>query len=159
MRLHGNTFIINSNELTPSTTAYADGDVIDDLLTFSDVVPGDIGGGVVVGAELIDSSTVVTSIDLVLFDSIPDSTNYDSDNAALDLADTDAARVIGVINFSSNDAAQFADNEIYFASGGNQEFFLGDGNDMYGVLVARGTPTYAPSNVLMVRLHVQRDAE
>lgn len=155
----GNTAVVNSNEVAPSTTIYAAGDVMGGLLTFSDVVPGDIGGGSIVGAELIDTSTVISSIDLLLFDSIPDSSNYDSDNTALDLADTDLARAIGVINFSSNDVSQLADNQIYFASGGNQEFFLGDDNEMYGVLVCRGTPTYGASNVLMVRLHIQRDAE
>ena len=154
----GNTSIINSNEVSVSTAIYAAGEVMGGLLTFSDVVSGDIGGGTIVGAELVDTSTVVASIDLLLFNSIPDSSNYDSDNAALDLSDTDLTRVIGVINFSSNDANQYADNQIYFASGGNQEFFLEDDNELYGVLVSRGTPTYATGNVLMVKLHVQRDA-
>ena len=154
-----NTVVVNSDERAPSTTAYAAGDVIGNLLTFSDIMPGDFGGGTLVGAELIDTSTVIASIDLLLFDSIPDSTNYDSDNAALDIADTDLARAIGVISFSSADVKQFADNQIYFVSGGSQGIYMNDDNELYGVMVARSTPTYAPSNVLMVKLHIQRDAE
>jgi len=154
-----NTVVVGSNELTPSTVAYTAGDVVGNLLTFTDIVPGDFGGGTLTGAELIDTSTVIASIDLLLFDSIPDSTNYDSDNAALDIADTDLARAIGVISFSSADVKQFADNQIYFVSGGSQGIYLNDDNELYGALVARSAPSYSSGETLMVKLHIQRDAE
>jgi len=159
MKNFSNTMIFTSNALSPSTTAYADGDAVGgELLTFTDVVPGTRGGGVVVDAELLDTSTVVTSYDLYLFDADPSGTNYDSDNSPFDLADTDSVKMLGKLAFSSGTVDQFADNQVYHSTG-EVNFYLDGANDLYGVLVSAGTPTIATGNTLIVRLAIQRDSE
>jgi len=149
-----NHIFAESSDISPSTTAYADGDVIGGIITFSDVV-NDIGGGVVKDAVLADTSTVATSLNLFLFNQSPSSVADDNDG--FDPADSDLPYIFGRFEFASGSFEQFADNQICEAASNEQPFYTEDGN-LYGVLVSRGTPTYAPNQTLNIRLMVARDS-
>jgi len=153
----GNTWSVMSNEVSLSTAAYAAGDLMGGLLTFSDVLESEIGGGAIVGAEIMDTSTVVAAIDLVIFqNALSTGTSATGDNAAFDLSDTDMVKVSDVISFSTGYLKLHADNALHMtASGLDSPFYLSGGNDLYGVLVARATPTYATGNSLSVRLDIR----
>lgn len=157
----GNTWSVMSNEISLSTTAYAAGDLMGGLLTFNDVLETDIGGGTIVGAEIIDTSTVVAAIDLIVFqNALSTGTSATGDNAAFDLSDTDMVKVSDVISFSTGYLKQYADNALHMvASELDSPFYLSGGNDLYGVLVSQATPTYTTGNSLSVRLDIRRDAD
>jgi len=163
VKKHGNTWSVMSNEVSLSTTAYGAGDQMGGLLTFSDVLETDIGGGAIVGVEIIDTSTVAAKLDLILFQnalSTGTKTTSTSDNTAWDLADTDLAKVVDVVQFSTGNIRFLADNSIHTtASTIDIPFYLAGGNDMYGMIVSQATPTYATGDALAVRLTVRRDAE
>lgn len=161
VRNHGNTWESLSNELAPSTTAYADGDVIGGMLTFPDVVESDIGGGLIVDAMVYDTSTNIAPLELVLLSRTPSTgtvTSATGDNAAFDLADTDLTKVCAQIIFSSDNQSLYADNQIHYSIDPIRSFYLPSDKDMYGFLINRGTPTYSCGNIMSVKLVVTRDA-
>jgi len=160
VKLHGNTWTLISTDITPSTSAYAAGDLVGTaILEFKNAVQSDIGGGVVIGASIIDSSTTATGLELILFDRPLVTTSVTGDNAAFDLADAEQDYVVAQYVFASGDAKQLADNQIYMSTDNTKYgFYLPSGQSIYGVLVARGTPTYSSNQALAARIVVQRDA-
>jgi hypothetical protein len=158
----GNTWEILSNEIAPSTTIYADLDVIGTLLTFTDVIPADMGGGEIVDAAIIDTSSVSAPLELLLFSSAPSSATKTAtgDNATLILADTDAPKVCASITFSTGGNQHvLADNVLHFADTDLPKSFYATGRNLYGLLLSRGTPTYSCGQIMAAKLIVKRDSK
>jgi len=162
-REFGNTWEVLSNEIEPSTTIYADLDVIGSLLTFPDVIQSDIGGGEIVDAAIIDTSSVTAPLELLLFSSLPTTdTHYSTgDNVELVLADTDAPKVCASITFSTGgNQVVLADNVLHFADTDlPKSFYLSGGRDLYGLILSRGTPTYSCGQIMAAKLVVKRDSK
>ena len=157
-RKHGNTWEALSNAVSLSTTAYDAGDLMGGLLTFSDVVEADFGGGKIVDAIIYDSSTTASALDLVLFnDSLGTGTSATGDNGAFDLADTDMFKMCANIPLSTGNDRFLADNQIHTNTDPSKSFFL-MGKSMYGVIVCQGTPTYSSGNTLQAKIVIERDA-
>lgn len=158
----GNTWEIVSNEISPSTTIYADLDVIGTLLTFPDVIQSDIGGGEIVDAAIIDTSSVSAPLELLLFSSAPSTATITAtgDNTTLILADTDAPKVCASITFSTGgNQVILADNVMHFADTDlPKSFYLSEGRSLYGLLLSRGAPTYSCGQIMAAKLIVKRDS-
>lgn len=138
--------------------AYADGDLIGAKMTFSNILRSDIGGAMVVSAEVLDASTNAAALDLLLFNAdVSTASVYSSgDNAALAVAAADLANLVGVVSFSTGDYSQFADNEIAVVNNIGLGVYMPNGQDLYGVMVSRGTPTYTSTDDLTVRINIER---
>lgn len=149
----GNGLIIAQVQPAIETSAYASGDLIGEKLTFSDVVKqyDRGGGGLVQSSVLVDQAAQEADIDLILFDTDPTGTTF-TDNSALDVADADMDKIVGVVEFRTYYA--FGDNSVGQSLNLALPFILSTGQDLYGALVSRGTPTYAAATDLIVRLNI-----
>lgn len=140
---------------TLDTNAYGSGDLVGTKMTFDLSAFRAAGGNVVLESVLIrDLAKQSANLDLVLFSSDPTASTL-TDNAAFDPHDTDLAAVVAVIPITTHNA--YNDNGISYARNLAIPLNL-DVTDaslnLYGVLVARATPTYAASD-LRVNLTVR----
>ena len=145
---------------TPEITAgaYSAGDAVGGLLTFTSALirnnnNGGKNSGKIESAVLIDNAKQDADIELWLFDSTFPATG---DNDAFAPSDADLLKLIGVIPFttyydgSTNSVAPVADVGI-------RVVVAADATSLFGQLVTRGTPTYASTSDITVRLGLQQD--
>lgn len=101
---------------------------------------------------LVDQAKQQALIDLLIFDSNPSGTTF-TDNATLDIADADMIKLAAIIPISSYSA--YNDNCAAYASN-LAEFFRIDPTaaspTLYAHLVSRGTPTFAATSDVSLRL-------
>ena len=140
----------------PSTVAYTAGDLMGTKLTFADVIQADYGGGEITSVTVVDLAKQLTAMDLLLFDELSTGTAWATgDNAALDVADADALNCIGKISIGTGDYSSLNDNAI--ATKSTSLPFYVRGRNLYGLLVTRGTPTFADTDDLTVKISIERD--
>ena len=132
--------------------AYDSGDAVGVVNTFDLVGMGGLSGGIVVGAILRDKAKQAIDIDLVLFTAEPAAP---TDNGAFDPSDAELLTCIGVLQLTTH--IGFVDNGVsqVVNYGLPIEF---TGNTLYGVLVTRGTPTYAAGD-LEIALLIDADGK
>lgn len=151
--------IAPTQTLQVDTSIYASGDLIGKhtggYLTFANVIG--IAGSRLISARLIDQAKQAAAIDLVLFSAVPN-TNTLTDNGALDVSDTDLPSYLGHVSFVAGSYAAFADNNAAILNNINLAFNPASNlKDIYGLLVSRGTPTFAAATDLAVSITVERD--
>jgi len=142
---------------TPTITAgsaYSSGNVVGALLTFANMARSSGQGGVLQSAILKDKSGQGVSYDLFLFDSAP---TAPTDKSAVALSAADLARCIAVVSLSGAALGAASTMAVLTAAGLGLAFRLGSGTTIYGILVARGTPTYASTSDVSVDLVVLPD--
>jgi len=82
------------------------------------------------------------AFDIIFFDSNPTATTF-TDNSAIDIADADLPKVIGVVNVGAGDYDASADSSVATTLG--QQIVLQNAsgtNKVWIALISRGTPTY-----------------
>lgn len=135
--------------------AYTAGDAVGGLMTFTGALPLD-GDGELSGVMITDLDKQGADLDLILFSSNPTGTTV-TDNSALDVADADIGKIVGVVNITSDSLLN--DNSVTYVN--NQSVYLKDARTrtgiLYGVLVARGTPTYTSTSALTVTIYVKQN--
>ena len=146
---------------TADTAIYASGDLIGGKLTFTNAVRSSVGSGYVVSVTITDLSAQASDLDLVLFKSDPTATTF-TDQAALDIADADVPKVLGVVSFASSSRYAWVDNGVKHTASllipVRAETSAGLPNtSLYGALVSRGTPTFSASGDLTVTLAISQD--
>lgn len=140
------------------TSIYASGDLIGGKLTFTNIVSGSYDQTLMLSATVYDEAAQASDLDLVIFSANPTLTTF-TDQAALDVADADLVKVATVFNFGSTSRFVFADNSVHVVQ--NQGVPLkvtgntSNPRTYYGALVSRGTPTFAASTDIVVKLCVQ----
>lgn len=143
--------LIKQLPLTVSTSAYADGDNIGGLLTFTDsriLAPSD---KVVHSITLADKSAQNAPMDVVFFRVSPENTTF-TDNAALDINDADLFEIVGTVSIIADDYVQYATNSAATVTA------IGLPVDskktaVYIALVSRGTPTYTSISDLQLTVN------
>lgn len=138
---------------TISTTAYAAKDAVGGLLTFAGAARASGGSIEVVAAQLVDFSGQNVDLELVLFDR---SITAPTDNAVFDPTDAELAYVVGSIFFASGFYSIFSDNGVATVDSFRLPAVL-NGTDLYGVIVARGAPTFGSTGDLSVALTIRQD--
>ena len=124
-----------------SGAAYAAGNVVGGLLTFAGMARTAGQGGVLQSALLRDKSGQNTNYDLFLFDAAPAAP---SDRTAIvQLAAADLAKCVGVVSFSGQALGAASTMGVQTVGGLGLAFKLTSGTTLFGILVTRGTPTYA----------------
>lgn len=148
-RVGGVTGIVNKTgaQVGVSSAAYATGDVIGDLSPITaDVfrmegttnVPA---SGVLQSIIIKDLSKQSLAIDVVIFNANPSATTF-TDNSALDIADADIDKVIGVVSVLASDYAAFNDSSVATKTGIGLPVSTASGTKIWFCLVSRGAPTY-----------------
>jgi hypothetical protein len=150
--------------VTPVVTvgAYVAGNCVGGTLTFP-AIRGALGaynpssvmalGGMIQTAVLRDKSGNPGTYDLFLFDALP---TAQTDHAAVALVAADLAKCIGVVSFPATmKLGAAATIGVSMLSALEVEFVLQSGGNIYGVLVTRGTPTYASTSDVSVDVIAQ----
>ncbi len=161
-QVHANRWVIAARPHN-STAAYGTADLVGTKMTFEDVIPEDYGGGSIRSVQVLDYSDQMAAVDLILFgDELASNTGAGTtwatgDNAALDIADSDALNIIGAVSIGTGDYHTFSDNAVAVKQV-DIPFYI-RGRNLYGLLVSRGAPTYGGStDEIVVSIGVERDA-
>lgn len=153
----------------PSDTAtYAAGDVVCNstsapvAITFSNAVSHPGGGGVLMGAALIDGAcqTLKGDFELWVFDTAP---TMDNDNAAFTPTDAELQALVKIIPFGSSPKVGDATS----GAGGNAVYDVdltprvfkctASEKNLYGVLVVRNAYVPVSAGTFAVRLMIAQD--
>lgn len=136
-----------------ASSAYTANDAVGGLLTFASAAIDGFNSGIIDGLLIIDDAAQAAELDLVLFSATFTAT---ADNAAWNVAEASMENCIGHITLT--DYAAGSANAVGTKSGVGIPFNLGAGNTtIYGQLVTRGTPTYAATDDLTVKLLLRKD--
>lgn len=141
-------------QVTPtiSTSIYAAKDAIGGLMTFANAASSSGGSGVIRSVTIEDNDQERADIDVVFFRATVAGTV--TDNAPFDPTDGDLANFVGFVPFGSGFYSDFNDNCAAFVAT-DLPYSL-SGTDLFGVLVARSTPTYTATTDIVVTVHVER---
>lgn len=134
-------------------TAYAAKDAVGGLLTFASAARASGGSCRIDAVQIVDADQEMANLDLVLFDR---SITAPTDNAVFDPTDAELANVVAVIPIGAGAYADFNDNAVANLTGLGITALL-NGTDLYGVLVARDTPTYTATSDITVTVTVLQD--
>lgn len=131
-----------SGNLT-TASAYASGNAVGGVLTFSTATQAPNYGGIIHTVVLRDKSGNNSAYDLFLFDSAP---SVQTNKSAVALTAADLAKCIGVVQFVASTPSialgAVSTNGLFTVAGLGLAFKIGIGTTIFGVLVTRGTPTY-----------------
>ena len=140
---------------TPTITAgaYSAKDAVGGLLTFANAAR--VSGGTIRIESVVVTDLSIQAADLVLalFDRTFTAT---ADNDAFDPSDADLANCLGYIRINNSDYATFADNCVATLKGVGLSVKL-NGTSLFGQLMCTGTPTYASTGDLVVKLGILQD--
>jgi len=160
-KLRNDRFGIKACPQPGSTVAYTAGDLIGTKMTYDDVVPNDYGGGSIKSVTILDFNKQDKALDLLFFaedlaSGTGAGTNWATgDNAALDVASSDLVNCIGVVSIGTGDYSAFNDNGV--ATVETDIPFYVRGKNLYGLMVARGTPAFESASCLYTRIGIERD--
>jgi hypothetical protein len=146
----GGKIVRVSQTPTVSTSAYAAKDCMGGLLTFANSARASGGAITIEGGVVTDLSATMPSLDLLLFDQ---TFTAGTDNAALDVSDTDILNLVGVIPFTT--WADFADNSAATRFGVGLSAKLA-GTSLFGQLVTRSVVTLIGTSDITVILHIRQ---
>ena len=142
---------ITGAQLGVSGAAYATGDVLGDLSPIQiEVVRGKNGTAILHSLIIQDLSKQSVAIDMVIFDSNPTATTF-TDNSALDIADADLPKVIGVVSVLTGEYAAFNDSSVATKSGISLPIQnIASSTFVWVCFVSRGAPTYVADELSVV---------
>lgn len=145
-KLGGETNVVAVAPAVTAGSAYASGQVIGGLMAFSGLGRVAGGTGLMQMASIQCKSAQSFACDLILFHTNPTATTF-TDKAALALNAADFDKIIGVISFTASNWTSLGTPSFAQALQLGMAFKLAGGQvDAYGVLVARGTPTFASTS-------------
>lgn len=131
---------------------YAAKDAVGALLTFANAARVSGGSITVQSVQIADKGQQMAALDLVLFDR---TFTAPTDNAIFAPTDAEVLTCRGVISFYASDYVDFSTNSVANKIVGLDMVL--NGTDLFGVLVARGTPTYTSTSDIVVTVTVSQD--
>lgn len=144
-------------DVTPTVEAtpdYSTGDVMGGLMTISNAARASGGSGIVNSIVLASKVDLTVDVDVVLFDANPSGTTF-TENAAVAIATTDAAKVIGIVTLSTRH--DLGTPVVASGRGLGVPFDAADGKDIYAVCIARGTINLGTTSDLTFRFGILQD--
>lgn len=139
---------VASSGLTTATTTYSIGDQVGNQFTIAGAARGTGGSGVITGVQIIDASDVIGAMDVVFTDS---SVTLAADNAAYAISDSDALKVVGVVNCSTMDIGS---NRISQAFNLAIPYVCSGGTSLYAGLITRSANAVFAAGATTVQLIV-----
>lgn len=149
----GKLVVASATPVVSTSPAYTSGDAVGSVLSFTSATRVSAGSGVVQSVTVIDKGGQAANLDLLLFDSTV--SVAPTDNTACTIADADLAKCVGAIPITGHHA--LADNSMSRSLNVGLGFKLTSGTTLYGILVSRGTPTYASTSDITVRLAITQN--
>lgn len=153
-KIGGNTVVVTPT-ITVDTNAYAAGDCIGGKLTLTNAMRVSGGTGVLSGLVLLDRANQKPALEIFIFEADPSAATA-TNNAAF-VFSTDDLKVIAKVvvaaadwtTINSKATAELANLNRFVAAAGSA--------NLYAVIVATGTPTFAASTNLQVRFKFLQD--
>lgn len=149
----GDTRSIAVTPTVSTSPAYTAGDVVGGKLTFTNALRIVSGSGVIQSFTILDLSNQGAALRLFLFDA---DFTVAADNAAWAFNSADYGKLLGFIDILTTDYITVDTKKIAMIRTGFAVKASGTAN-LYGVLVAVGTPTYATTTALRLRFGVLCD--
>lgn len=144
---------VASGGLTTATTAYTAGDQVGTQFTIAGVARATGGAGTIVGVSLVDASDVIGPFDVVFFDS---SATLAADNAAFAISDTDALKIVGLVQLSG--AYDLTNNRLAQAFNIAIPYVCNGGTSIYAALITRSGHTFfGATTALQLTVYVERN--
>lgn len=145
--------------VTPTVSAtpdYSSGDAVGGIMTFASILRADAKTGYAVSARITAKTAAASmaQIDILIFNANPSSSTV-TDNSAFVLADADRAKLKGVIKVTSFDVAGTSASIGY--AEGRVPATGAAADDLYAVMVARGTINLGATDDLIVELTVDQN--
>ena len=139
---------------TPTVTAgaYAAGDAVGGLLTFANAGRASTLGGVIKDLLILDDAGQDVELELWLFNA---TFTAMADNAAWAPSEADLRKLVGII--STADGAWFAAGTPSVARVEASQRYDLVGTSLFGQLVTRGTPTFAATDDVTVKIGLLQD--
>jgi hypothetical protein len=134
-----------------TTTAYASGNVVGGLLTFTGAARAAAGAGLIQAASVLSKSVQTAALDLLVFSANPSASTF-TDHSAVSINSADTDKLVGVIHLTDWSALGTA--SIAQAVSAGLPFKLASGTSLYGVLVARAAMTLASTSDLTPSLRI-----
>jgi hypothetical protein len=135
---------------------YGSGDVLGDKCPIKiEAAKSPFGTGIIHSVIIQDLSKQSGALDIVFFDSNPTATTF-TDNAALDIADADLPKVIGVVSVLASDYAAFNDNSVATVKGISLPVKSLSSNNLWIAVVSRDTKTYV-ADELSIAISILQD--
>lgn len=119
--------------------AYSSGDQMGELMSFSKCLSANRGSCFIQDVVIADAAAQVADADLLLFKQSP--TLASADNDAFSIADASLAYIMAVVPIRTH--YTLTGNSVSTAHGLSIAVDSANAKDLYGVLVARSTPTFA----------------
>ena len=135
---------------------YASGDQVGGVMTFA-VARSNGRGGRITGVKIVDKAAQSATLELHLWRGSAAPTVTSSDNGVANVTDAnwDMTNYLGCVVLASYQV--FSGNSVASAAC-SVDFTCDSGNDdVYGLLVVRGTPTYGSTSDLIIGLNVIQD--
>jgi hypothetical protein len=143
----------NTNEAySGSTTAPV---CVGTKLTFTDAMRTSGGKGIVQTLKLIDTNNIKAALVLMLFNQ--DMTNGTYTNKSAPSFGTDIANFAGMITINTSDYQTAGGVAVADISATSKLIKAVGSANLYGILLATGTPTYTGNNALTLKLGMMRD--
>jgi hypothetical protein len=141
---------------TISTSAYADGDQLGDVLTLTNAMDDIRDTGAVLSVSVIDKAKQNAAFDILFFDQNP--TVSSSDNAALNIADAEmAAKFLGRIKVATGDYSELSASSVASVNGIGLFIASSGSKNLFAILQSRGTPTYTSTSDLVIKIGIVQD--
>jgi len=140
---------------TVDTSAYADGDNIGGTeYQITDIVNND-QGGFIWTITVQDYAKQTPEFTLLFFSKEPENTTF-TDNAALDIHDSDLPYFVGHISITSSEYASLSDNAVATKTDVGIGYVALD-DDLWVVLVADGAATFTAGTDLVINIIFRMD--
>lgn len=137
------------------TLLYATGDLVGGKLSLVEAGRSSPNTGLIHSVVIRDQANQKVAFDVVFFSADPTGTTF-TENAALDVADADLAKVLGVVQVVASDYVTLSDNAVATRSGLGLPYELG-GSTLYAALITRGAPTFAAATDLSLAVGLLQD--
>lgn len=143
---------ISQTPTISTSPAYAAKDAVGGLLTFANAARVSGGACKVTACQIVDKGQLMAALDLLLFDR---SITAPTDNSIFNPSDTEAGYCVGGFSIFGSDYADVSTNSVAHPAISPLEIVL-NGTDLFGVLVARATPTYTSTTDIVVTLTIEK---
>ena len=144
---------------TVTAAAYSSGNAVGGKITFPTMTNRPGYGGIIQTVIVRDKAGQNVNYDLILFDADPSNTTV-TDKAAVAVNTADLSKIIGVVQLSGIVLGAASTMGVLTASGVGLAYRINSttGQDLYGILVTRGAPTYASASDVSVDVIAMPDA-
>ena len=151
----GNTALI---AITPTVTAgaYHANDVVGGIQTLTSALRVSGGTAILQNVTVRDLAAQNAVLQIFFFNANPGTGTY-TDNAALDLDDTDSGLFIGKVTINAADYISLADNSVATITNCGLALKATTGTSLYAIIRTTGTPTYASTSDLKITFGLLRD--